>query len=468
MKLSANDWRNYVDKLRKVNEAAAQKMEEYINAHGIDDTDALVEYAYAVATKYGEANGALACEMYDAVADASEAAVPPAEMAPTATFDETARAIYGTILNQNNTIPQTVSRLTKQVGADTTLRNALRDGAKFAWVPHGTETCAFCITLASRGWQNISKKALKNGHAEHIHANCQCEYAISFDANPSVGGYDPDYYYKIYADADGNTPHQKINAIRREIYAEQKDKAPDVTSVNIPVFTPAKNISEAEEFAKQFTNGSSYSKVDYSGIDLEYANEFNRALNDVLSQYDPKYKLNKITFMNMREKVWKGSTADAAYRWGSNDLYYNKGYYKSTKEYNKHLNQYSKLQKEVLPNVDILLKKKKNATSFIDKKQVNYLNALKNTGRANVSGGEAYGTIVHEMGHYLDDTVFRQKYKETGFDLSNSFQKYSQRVSGYATSSHEEYVAESFLAYWKGETETLDPELVSIFEGARK
>jgi hypothetical protein len=29
-------------------------------------------------------------------------------------------------------------------------------------------------------------------------------------------------------------------------------------------------------------------------------------------------------------------------------------------------------------------------------------------------------------------------------------------------------VAESFLAYWRGERDNLDPALISIFEGARK
>ena len=57
------------------------------------------------------------------------------------------------------------------------LKNAVRDGAEWAWVPHG-DTCPFCITLASNGWQKASRKVLKGGHAEHIHANCDC--AVSY------------------------------------------------------------------------------------------------------------------------------------------------------------------------------------------------------------------------------------------------------------------------------------------------
>ena len=223
MKLPANDWRKYVESLRKINETAARKMQEYIDIKGMENTDALVAYAHALATKYGEASGALACEMYDSVAEMSGVNVPAAQMAQTATYGETAKAIYGTMLNQNNPVPQTVGRLVKQVAADTTLQNGLRDGAKFAWIPHG-DTCAFCLMLASRGWQRVSKRALRNGHAEHIHPNCDCEYAISFDANPQVGGYDPDYYRRIYDGAEGDSARQKINYLRREQYAAQKAK----------------------------------------------------------------------------------------------------------------------------------------------------------------------------------------------------------------------------------------------------
>ena len=85
-------------------------------------------------------------------------------------------------------------------------------------VPHG-DTCPFCITLASRGWQKASKKAIKGGHAQHIHAHCNCEYAIRFDSSTTVAGYDPDKYLEQYTKADGD-----INAMRRAHYAKHKDE----------------------------------------------------------------------------------------------------------------------------------------------------------------------------------------------------------------------------------------------------
>ena len=65
---------------------------------------------------------------------------------------------------------------------------------------------------------------MKGGHAEHIHANCDCTYAVRFDGRSGVQGYDPDRYLAMYENAEGDTPREKINAMRRELYAENKDR----------------------------------------------------------------------------------------------------------------------------------------------------------------------------------------------------------------------------------------------------
>ncbi len=90
-------------------------------------------------------------------------------------------------------------------------------------MPSG-DTCAFRTTLAPRGWQRASKKAVKGGHAEHIHSNCDCTYAIRFDGKGGVAGYDPEKYLRMYEGAEGDTPREKINAMRRENYAEHKEE----------------------------------------------------------------------------------------------------------------------------------------------------------------------------------------------------------------------------------------------------
>lgn len=216
MQIPEKSWVEYIDRLARLNEEAGRKMADYIAKHGTGNADALIAYAQALVQKYGEGSAELACQMYDAVAEASGIDVPPAEPAPPADYGETAKMVNAT-KQSPPLLKSGVSRLVKRAGADTTLKNAIRDGAEWAWVPHG-DTCPFCITLASRGWQKASKKALKGDHAEHIHANCDCEYAIRFDSRTTVAGYDPDKYLEQYYDHGGD-----INAMRRAQYAKNKN-----------------------------------------------------------------------------------------------------------------------------------------------------------------------------------------------------------------------------------------------------
>lgn len=218
MQITANAWNEYITRLSRLNQKAGQLMRQYIDTHGTGDADALITYAAALVTKYGEGSAELACQMYDALAEAANAGVPAAEPAEPADYGEVARMVNATKSQNPANLPNGVIRLVKRAGADTTLKNAVRDGAEWAWVPHG-DTCPFCITLASNGWQKASSKVLKGGHAEHIHANCDCEFAIRFDHNTTVAGYDPEKYLKQYRDAGGD-----INKLRRVNYAANKER----------------------------------------------------------------------------------------------------------------------------------------------------------------------------------------------------------------------------------------------------
>lgn len=226
MKISEKAWKNYIKRLAKINVRAAGDVVGYMVDHDVstyEGTKALIDYAYAVSTKYGEAAAELSCQMYDAIADASKAAVPAAEPAATATYGEIAKTIYGTMASTKDpaAVGAAVSRSVKLASVDTLQQNALRDGAEWAWIPQG-DTCPFCLMLASRGWERASKKALKNGHAEHIHNNCDCTYCVRFDHETTVEGYDPDGLYDQYINA-GDTPSERLNALRRQHYAANKE-----------------------------------------------------------------------------------------------------------------------------------------------------------------------------------------------------------------------------------------------------
>lgn len=254
--ITRKEWNNYIAMLRRLDDRASTEMLAMVvplkaryDAGLISSKDfrqALIEYAYALATKYGEGAGAAACEMYDAIAALQGVTVPAAVPAPTATIEEVAISVNGTLKTGNpDIVAQSIGRLVKMAGVDTMQQNAIRDGAEWAWIPSG-DTCAFCITLASRGWQRASKKALKNGHAEHVHANCDCTYAVRFDDGLEFEGYEPEKYLDMYYDTGEGTPQERINALRREFYAKNKE---DINEQKRSAYAKRKalNSSAAEE-----------------------------------------------------------------------------------------------------------------------------------------------------------------------------------------------------------------------------
>jgi len=218
MKITKKSWNKYIKLLSATNETAAKKMQAWISKNGYDSIEAMVDYAYSLTTSYGETAASLACEMYDEVAAAQGAKVKPAEPADTLPVEYVDKAVRDQAATNPEQIPSTVSRMVKQTASDTTLKNAKRDGAYFAWIPSG-DTCAFCRTIASNGWVRASHKTVQGDHADHIHANCNCEFAISFHGPGNVEGYDPDAYLQEYYAANGD-----INAMRRADYSVNKDK----------------------------------------------------------------------------------------------------------------------------------------------------------------------------------------------------------------------------------------------------
>lgn len=267
MTISTEVWDKYIKALRKCSDAAAKKFSAFLESAGDpavrEVRDALIEYAYALATKYGEAAAELACQMYDAVAEISGVALDPAIPAATATMEEAAKAVVGTLKTGNNEIvADAVARMVKLAGVDTTIQNAVRDNAEWAWIPRG-ETCAFCIALASGGWQPASRAVQKGNHAEHVHANCDCTFAVRHDRRSDVEGYDPDRYYAMYRyELDDNgevrigedgrpverprSSTARINGMRRDFYAATRAEV-SRTSMSEAAKRAALNDPTAEE-----------------------------------------------------------------------------------------------------------------------------------------------------------------------------------------------------------------------------
>lgn len=222
--LSAKQWKTYAKKLARAHDEAGELMKEYIRQQGYSDPKKLVDYAYFLTSKYSKATGALACEMYDSMAYLEGTLLPEAVMAEAPSYGEVAKTVYGTMKNENDELVSgAVSRLVKRRGADTIVQNAKRDGAEIAWIPSG-DSCPYCEMIAGEGWQHVSEAGVTSGHADHIHAHCDCTFAIRTSPETTVKGYYPEKYRKAFEDAPGDTMEEKLNAQRRERYAENKDE----------------------------------------------------------------------------------------------------------------------------------------------------------------------------------------------------------------------------------------------------
>jgi hypothetical protein len=219
MQISTEDWTRYISRLAEVNEAAANQMREYIRKHGFGDTDAIIQMADALATKYGEAAAAITCDMYDAIAEAQGMVLPPAEPARTPVIQETQNIIRSALERAPSTVPDETGKLVKKTSTRTMRKNAARDGAQMALIPSG-DGCAFCMMLASRGWESARKDSSFDAH---LHKNCQCEYAVRFNGDLNVQGYDPDAIYDEFIDTGARTWNGRMNAMRRANYDKNKD-----------------------------------------------------------------------------------------------------------------------------------------------------------------------------------------------------------------------------------------------------
>lgn len=150
-----------------------------------------------------ESAATLAAEWYDKQARKAHAKLPEAITETTynkETIDKVAhyqarKLIDGDIKGFADACAELVENQTKQNLNNTILANAKRDkkkGVRFARVSTGSETCAFCYMLASRGAVYHTRE--KAGEQNHYHRRCDCKIVPGFEDDKFaeiVEGYDP-------------------------------------------------------------------------------------------------------------------------------------------------------------------------------------------------------------------------------------------------------------------------------------
>lgn len=181
--------------------------------------DTVVQVMQTVLREYGAVSAQAAADFYDAsrLEEIGEAvgATAHAGLDPKATEGAVRAfvnyAVSGNFGSFNRKCLDRIDYELKCAAANSAKYNGLRDRRRprFARVPSGSETCRFCIMLASRGPVYTSRDSA--GANNHFHPNCDCRIVPFWDAvgsGPSryastgttVEGYDPDELYDRYLD----------------------------------------------------------------------------------------------------------------------------------------------------------------------------------------------------------------------------------------------------------------------------
>jgi len=229
-------------------------------------------------------------------------------------------------------------------------------------------------------------------------------------------------------------------------------------------FKPAETIEEAQEYAKQFCKQNFMDRtfkgqVDFKGISLEHANAINRSLTEVYGRFPDLEKLSGIKAVDPTSRLGKkafpsGEDALFSYDPVQHGIYINKAVLKNPKTLDAYMQRSKESWDLVMNNMDKLSGRQKELAERYAK-----------AGRELVSGDTVEGLFTHELGHHVQWTVLDPK---TTNSITGRMQEYAPHLSGYATASKSEYLAESFAAYMKGETDLLDPEYIKSLESKAK
>lgn len=185
--------------------------------------DALVEIVPLLVREYGELAATVAAEWYESVhpgeylAQTAEGTFPEAGVVESVRYhagalftDDPASALAG--------LSGAMQRFVFYSGRNTVARNVQLDPSRprFARVPSGTQTCAWCSLMASRGFVYWSRETA--GLNDHWHNDCDCQIVAEWDRDRAhIDGYDPDRLHEMYQAAREAAPAASDKAIAAEM-----------------------------------------------------------------------------------------------------------------------------------------------------------------------------------------------------------------------------------------------------------
>lgn len=188
--------------------------------------DALAGFVPELVGRYGDYAATVAAEWYEGVRAAAVggsfnaqtvSAVPAAQVQGSVRYS-VGKLFDGDPDGMLSILSGAVQRFVFQSQRGTIARNVRLDPSKprFARVPSGAVTCAWCTLMASRGFVYHSRETA--GLYDEFHDDCDCQIVSQWDDASAIEGYDPDEMFGMYMTA------------RQELEAAG-DLAPDASEV---------------------------------------------------------------------------------------------------------------------------------------------------------------------------------------------------------------------------------------------
>ncbi|WP_138443527.1 hypothetical protein [Sinomonas susongensis] len=193
--------------------------------------DALLQFLPALTDQYGSVAASVAADWYEEMRASSGAVgrftAIPAQTVPGAAVEAKVRFLAAQLWTPEpgamlGSLLVAADKYVKQPGRDTIAANAKREGVRWARVPTGAKTCAWCLTLASRDAVYHSK-ASAGGYGHRYHGDCDCQPVRIAKASDYPPGYLPDNYYEMYQAARSAAQSgdmTDIAAKMRELYPD--------------------------------------------------------------------------------------------------------------------------------------------------------------------------------------------------------------------------------------------------------
>lgn len=174
--------------------------------------NALLTFLPELVTEFGNISALLAVDFYDMLREvpASAASFQAAYAAPVdvGVAQGAARWAVGALFESNedlflSQILGSTQRLVSQRGRDTIFDNAGRDRVRtsVARIPSGSDTCEFCIRLASRG--AVYTDLVSAGDMNTFHDNCDCVPTVIRSKRDYPEGYDLRQFVDLYTSGLG-------------------------------------------------------------------------------------------------------------------------------------------------------------------------------------------------------------------------------------------------------------------------